>query len=485
MRDPDEGRHASGDVASSWGQLKIYVDGKNLCEARDSSGTLLDGVLWYLVPALAFFVRNWEPLLHQGRLPVRSRTGLSSATQMAHTEVPSGARELGAFLSWHDNWSHFYVRHALCAGREGGIFPNVWFRRILDDVEISWDNDSNPAELPIRFLERRGEGLVSAREFADVLGGILAARLDELGRRAERAEVEGLKRELEAIRQPRTERRWLRHALLLDLRRNIEEAVELAKRLAQRMPIAGPDQHEGDVAPATLPSVVFSSFSPDISEQDALVMLAAFEHARVGAERAPLEELHEALPCPYQEPWRSGYELALRLREQLGLGDDPVNAEGVVRDLGIAIQPVTLSDPDVRAVSAVDTSQGVAPTILINETSPWFAKASARAVTLTHELSHLAFDRRIGTAVGIASGPWAPVRFEQRANAFAVMFLLPEAGVTDVFGQTRGDLEACIARVAQHFGASFLATVEHLTHLGLFERAERDALVDEIVGTMG
>lgn len=209
MRDPDEGRHASGDVASSWGQLKIYVDGKNLCEARDSSGTLLDGVLWYLEPALAFFVRNWEPLLHQGRLPVLPRTGLSAATQMAHTEVPSGARDLGAFLSWHEHWSHFYVRHALCAGREGGIFPNVWFRRILDDVEISWDNDSNPAEQPIRFLERRGEGLVSAREFADVLGGILAASLDELGRRAESAEVEGLKRELEAIRQPRTERRWL------------------------------------------------------------------------------------------------------------------------------------------------------------------------------------------------------------------------------------------------------------------------------------
>ena len=45
--------------------------------------------------------------------------------------------------------------------------------------------------------------------------------------------------------------------------------------------------------------------------------------------------------------------------------------------------------------------------------------------TLAHELCHLLLDREYGGELTIASGPWAPLGIEQRANAFAAAFLMP------------------------------------------------------------
>lgn len=48
-----------------------------------------------------------------------------------------------------------------------------------------------------------------------------------------------------------------------------------------------------------------------------------------------------------------------------------------------------------------------------------------RRFTLAHELCHLLLDREYGDELAIATGPWAPVAIEQRANAFAAAFLMP------------------------------------------------------------
>jgi len=58
------------------------------------------------------------------------------------------------------------------------------------------------------------------------------------------------------------------------------------------------------------------------------------------------------------------------------------------------------------------------------------------------------------------------------------MFLLPEPGVSEVFGQSTGHLSDRAKAVATHFGASFRATVEHLANLDLVERFERDELLE-------
>jgi hypothetical protein len=482
IADPDEGRSASPETSSSWGEFKIFVEGRNLCESKDSAGTTLNGVQWYLLPLLRFLVYNWDALLHEQRLPlqVRQNAELAAASLMARTRTPSQSQGLDAFTAWHDLWWTYYSRHAIASARDGGLFPNVWVRRFGNDVEISWDNDANPAEPPIRFLERKGASTVPAAEFSEIAGSIMVAILDELLRREPVVrEFAALRAEVTAIMVPNDNRRWLRHALLLGLRRDFDDAVQFAQALARRTMWLRPYAASGPFSPATLPALVFSSYSPDISEADAIVILSAFEDAR-GSVSSALEELHEEAPCPFTESWKSGYELALRCRAKLGLGDDPVPLVDLIRSLQIESRAVSLSDPSIRAVSFVAPDDGIHATVLVNQSSPWNDKSQSKAATLAHELCHLMFDRRLGKVLGISSGPWAEPRFEQRANAFAAMFLLPESGVSEKFKGATGRLRDKVHQVADHFGASFIATLQHLTNLGLVEPFHRDSLLNEM-----
>lgn len=476
---PDDGGYASPDLLASWGEFKVFVEGRNLCEARDSTGIILEGVRWFLMPLLTFFVRNWEPLMHRGRLPCTSRSGTSGATQMASTASPPLLLRPPAVADWDDAWWQFFSEHCLASAREGGLFPNIWFRRISDDIEISWDNDSNPAEAPIRFSDRRGEALIPVGEFAELVGGIVAATLDELSKRVESPELVELRQGLEAIREPSAERRWLRHGLLLDLRRNLTEAIEFAKHLAELQPALAPYQGGGTFAPSALPSLVFASIAPNVTEKDALTILSEFEKSRGHTAQTPLVELYDEMPCPFAEPWRSGHELALRLRNKLSLGVDAIDVEEVITGLEVSVREIELSDPGIRAISFID--EDVVPTILINRLSPRTRRGWSRAATLAHELCHLFFDRRLlGKTLGIASGRWAPVRFEQRANAFAVMFLMPDSRASEIFEDATGGVNERVKNVAKYFGASFRATVEHLSNIGLIERYERESLLEDL-----
>ena len=55
----------------------------------------------------------------------------------------------------------------------------------------------------------------------------------------------------------------------------------------------------------------------------------------------------------------------------------------------------------------------------------WGESFEVERFTLAHELGHLLLDREHGNELAIATGPWAPVGIEQRANAFAAAFLMP------------------------------------------------------------
>jgi hypothetical protein len=134
IADPHEGQGASTAMAASWGEFTFFVEGKNLSEAKDSSGVHIEGVHWYLLPLLQFFIENWESILHQGRLPRVARRGTFASTQMANIEVPPPTLRDDAAFDWNEDWWTFYSQHCLASARDGGIFPNIWLRRLGDDI---------------------------------------------------------------------------------------------------------------------------------------------------------------------------------------------------------------------------------------------------------------------------------------------------------------------------------------------------------------
>src|SRR5467141_3018291 len=67
--DPHNGAGVNPEEATSWGSFQIWVAGLNLT-AHNAQGEIVDSVHWYLLPLLEWLVNNWNPLLHEERLPV-------------------------------------------------------------------------------------------------------------------------------------------------------------------------------------------------------------------------------------------------------------------------------------------------------------------------------------------------------------------------------------------------------------------------------
>jgi Zn-dependent peptidase ImmA (M78 family) len=123
-------------------------------------------------------------------------------------------------------------------------------------------------------------------------------------------------------------------------------------------------------------------------------------------------------------PWEQGYDLADRVREAMPAWDSAAGGiDQEVSGLGITIDTIELTDPRIRGVSVAGPQHR--PAILVNTSHPRNESPEGTRFTLAHELCHLIVDRHVGRKLAVASGPWAPLEIEQRANAFAAYFLMP------------------------------------------------------------
>ena len=148
--DPDEGQAIKPEVSVSWGSFQIWVGGRNLC-AHLEEGERITSVHWYLLPLMEWFARYWNPLFHEERLPVKN-DGISAWESLRSTRFPPQAIEDNEKQAskWEREWQAWWTRHALRAAREGGLFPDVLFRRLRDSIEVSWGTVHGEG-MPYRF----------------------------------------------------------------------------------------------------------------------------------------------------------------------------------------------------------------------------------------------------------------------------------------------------------------------------------------------
>lgn len=173
--DPHDGRGADRDLSLSWGSLQLWVEGRNLC-AHMEEGERLDSVHWYLLPLIEWFAHNWNPLLHEERLPARN-SGTSAWESLRKTRFPPPAVEADEARAdkWYNDWQSWWHRHALRSASEGGLLPDVVFRGFRGSVEISWGyapSAGMPADFD--FLEHAGTVRLSPQEVAVPLHQVLS-----------------------------------------------------------------------------------------------------------------------------------------------------------------------------------------------------------------------------------------------------------------------------------------------------------------------
>ena len=108
-------------------------------------------------------------------------------------------------LEWESAWHGWWSRHAIQAAREGGMFPDVIFRRIQDSVEVSWgDFRSQGVPSHVSFALRPGSVRFEPTRVAEPLYEVLegaAAYLSSVAPHSSR--IADLTREIRRLRARR------------------------------------------------------------------------------------------------------------------------------------------------------------------------------------------------------------------------------------------------------------------------------------------
>lgn len=494
--DPDGEQGIDAETAASWGSFQVWVQGRNLC-AHWEEGESIDSVHWYLLPLLEWFADNWNPLLHEERLPTKN-VGNTAWESLRATRFPPRAIEDNKRKAsdWEAQWHGWWTRHALCSAREGGLFPDIVIRRLRDQIELSW-GPVRAAGMPnhYQFTEsEQGFATLSPQSVAEPLHEILTQAAQHLSTRIpDSRRIKALNRKLRDLvaADDARERRlaWLAglgttpRGVQIGWRRATENLSSLAART--RRAILAAEETPLVVTGSCQAALMFGSLEPNVKNSDIISLAQAMvglfdpqgerEASSVGR-AAPIGE--SGSPA-----WEQGYELAEEVHEALKgkfEQDEFVDLDQLIEALGIEIAQLDLSDEKVRGCAIAGRKHR--PGIFYNGNNNFNGDHAGYRFTLAHELCHVLFDRERGRPLAVASGPWAPRAIEQRANAFAAMLLMPASMVKRVVAGLADSVTTTesIDRVARRMGTGRLAVLRHLTNLGFIDEADRQQLEVEL-----
>lgn len=174
-------------------------------------------------------------------------------------------------------------------------------------------------------------------------------------------------------------------------------------------------------------------------------------------------------------PYEQGYALASRLSGILNLKDFVrVDPERILVDLGVAVREISVSQ-NIDAIGCWGPNHG--PTVLINRSGRRSHVQWGRRATLAHELCHLLVDRRGALPLAEVLGGRSPKRLEQRANAFAAGFLLPQF-VANHFYRENQTVERTIPILCKEFGVGKVLAANQLRLLPQLTKTEHAILND-------
>ena len=497
--DPDDGQGIDPEIGLSWGSFQIWAQGRNLC-AHMAEGERVDSVHWYVLPLIEWFAQHWNPLFHEERLPAKSQQA-SAWASLRETRFPPPAIEMNddRASKWERDWQAWWNRHALRSSSEGGLFPDIVFRRYRDSVELSWGRAGSQG-MPVDFeFAESGPGIarLPPRSVAEPLHAVLSDSIEYLcSLSADCERFEALRRTLRAL--PRTDQRQRRLMWLAGLgvdEPTVRRGWRRAKRwLSERPEATSSLLRDSERLPLVIngschATLMFGCVSPNVQRTDVLALADVMIDLHSNTQREnrldsirtfiPIDELN----APY---WSQGYELADEFHEQLDgefVSDNHVDVDGIVEKLDIQFKEVSLSDETIRGVAIAGTQH--APGVVWNSNSVFNEHQHGRRFTLAHEMCHLLFDWEAGRSLAIASGPWAPSGIERRANAFAAMLLMPATIVNAAISRLNVPLETLegVSNVAHRMEMSFRATLWHLRNLGFIDETCRDRLLEEIDST--
>jgi Zn-dependent peptidase ImmA (M78 family) len=460
------------DYGWSIGDLRIVVGSRNVTSIKRGAASQ-PYVSWYLFPFLEWLAGNWAALLHEEDFAWPNNTSLPAAVACPNAMERWIGTEDAQERSFYRSAQAWHRRHGLRTSAEGGLFPDLYLRRYLDNIEVSWTGAPPPfAGETFSFVAEPGTAYLSVSAVAEPLWQLLnwardsaslALEEDKLALSAFAERVSRLAKisddELSESYAP---------ANVLSLARAALRKRKAEAALADLRVKAAPAIEQFSAAVA-----MFGGVSPNLSAPDVDALSGCLAQAYGGTDIEALTALVEDAGFPKaRAPYVEGQQRALELLDELDwkAAEGLVDIRAIVAKLGINVVDAALQTDSIRGVALA--GEQMTPTIIINLTSPYNQTEEGRRFSIAHELCHILFDRSHARRVAISSGPWAPAGVEKRANAFAAMLLMPSVLVSKGLKADRPF--ATLAALATALRVSVHALAEHAYNLGLIGESERE-----------
>lgn len=444
-RDPD--RTEGGGIDGSWGSLELWVAGRNLTEHRDQAEGLHEAIRWYLRPILGWVVGTKRAIMDDLAPPIPLPVD-SGIAFLAAGPAPDVMPDEAAYR-WDRRAWLWRERHALSASRRGGILPEVVFRRVGDEIEISWDWRLSPSLDGTRFLEPPGVHRIGIEDYQLVIDDLeaLAKGLLVKAENVQTLASDDLQLK-DRLQQLLLDREPSRSSLLLD--------------------------DAGRLGPLGLAT---QTLDPDLPASDAEALIAAaspFQGAGL------MQAREQAGPVDARDhAWEQGYAAASALRGLLGLDGRPLGeVDPILTRMGVALRELDLSDASTRSLALEGRDSGLGPVVAVNRRSPYNASKQGQRASILQSLGHLLLDASPRGRTGCAHGSdWAPRHTASRANAFAAMMLVPSESLAAM--EPSPD---AVRELARRLGTSPKLLIHHAENLGRLGPGIAEALLEQLIG---
>jgi len=139
-------------IGETWGTFALFVKGKDVCQYKRENR--ITKYQWNLINIVEWFSENLKYIFNDEMfpLPVEGQNSLELLDNCFSFESDSDEE----FDKWFETKQEWEFKHSWFSNRAGSFLPDVFFRRLNDEIEIAWNNESTYSSEGISFIHPMG-----------------------------------------------------------------------------------------------------------------------------------------------------------------------------------------------------------------------------------------------------------------------------------------------------------------------------------------
>lgn len=154
-------------------ELQLIVKNKDILQYQKDDKLLR--YEWDLEDIVEWFETNLESIQFEDDYPVPVEG--SSGVELYRNSFDFDTEDDEKFDEWYDKVQEWSFKHSWFSARAGSFLADVYFRKIKDQIEISWDN--NGLFDNITFIQSSGVYRIETKMFKKVIERFISIYRDK------------------------------------------------------------------------------------------------------------------------------------------------------------------------------------------------------------------------------------------------------------------------------------------------------------------